>query len=87
MPVQVRLRQDQLRELSIIRDLGAETIQTIIDKITKLDPPPILLSELQKVFKDILSSQSAGEIDAVMGQVLSLYTLRRELLSNLVYAS
>lgn len=77
MPVQIRLRPAQLSELSIIRDIGVETIQTITDKFKRLDPPPIRPADLRRVLDDVLSNRPK-EVNAVMGQIMSLYTLRRQ---------
>ena len=62
---------------SVIRDLGAETIQAIIDKLSSLDPPPIRPSDLHRALKDILPDR-LYEANILMRQLMSLYTLRRQ---------
>lgn len=77
MPIQIRIRPSQLSDLSILRDIGAETIQSIIDKWNNIDPPPIRISELKRALDDVLSNRTK-EVSAILGQVMSLYTIRRQ---------
>ena len=77
MAIQLVLREDQLEALSVIRDLGSESLQAIIDKISNLSPPPIRPAELRKALSPILVN-APGKIEIVIEQLLSLYTLRRQ---------
>ncbi|MFX0202706.1 MAG: hypothetical protein ACFFCW_41915 [Candidatus Hodarchaeota archaeon] len=77
MAVQLLLRPDQLKGLSVIRDLGPECIQIIVDKISSCSPPPIKPSKLRQVFNSILKDD-ADKVDLVIEQLLSLYSLQRQ---------
>lgn len=91
MPAQLGLQSEDIYDLSIIRDLGAETIQTIIDKLSSLDPPPFRPSDLHQALNNILPDRS-NEVDGVMRQLMFLYNIRRvrtlsvkDLLEGLLY--
>ena len=91
MPAQLGLQSEDIYDLSIIRDLGAETIQTIIDKLSSLYPPPFRPSDLHQALNNILPDRS-NEVDSVMRQLMFLYNIRRvrtlsvkDLLEGLLY--
>ena len=76
MPIQIRLKEEQIENLSIIRDLGAETLEAIVNKLSNIDPPPIRPYDLCRAINEILPDRSE-EANTVMKQLMSLYTLRR----------
>ena len=76
MPVQLYLSPEQLQALSIIRDLGTEKIQTIVEKLSSITPPLLRPSELRQILGELLPSDPEA-IDVLVGQVISLYTLKR----------
>ena len=76
MPAKLVLQVEDLHDLSIIRDLGAETIQVIINKLSSLDPPPLRPSDLHQTLNEILPNRS-NEVNSVMRQLMCLYTIRR----------
>jgi len=77
MAIQLVIREDQLRDLSIIRDIEVNTIRVITDKLKKLDPPPLKPSDLRNALKKVLHDK-VEEIDSILRQLMSLYTLCRE---------
>lgn len=92
MPAQIVLQSEDLLDLGIIRDLGAETIQAIINKLSNLDPPPLRPSDLHQALNEILPNRS-NEVHSVMRQLMCLYTIRRmndlsakDLLEGLLYS-
>lgn len=92
MPAQIVLQSEDLLDLGIIRDLGAETIQAIISKLSNLDPPPLRPADLHQALNEILPNRS-NEVQSVMRQLMCLYTIRRmndlsakDLLEGLLYS-
>ncbi|MEW6378343.1 MAG: hypothetical protein AB1611_01915 [bacterium] len=90
MPIQLKLRKEQIEGLSFIRDLGASKIREIIEKLSSLDPSPLRPSALYNALNDILSN--SFETNIILNQLMSLYTLRRrrdlkvqDLLEGLLY--
>ncbi len=77
MPIHFNLRPDQLEDLAIIRDLGSEKIQWIINSLSRVDPHPIRLSELGKLLEPGFEGKEES-LGAVIRTLLSLYTLRRQ---------
>jgi hypothetical protein len=77
MAFRLLLQPDQLDDLSIIRDLGAEKIQSIGDAFTNLTPPAIRPSDLRRALRDVFPDDPL-KADIVLRQIMSLYTLKRQ---------
>jgi hypothetical protein len=77
MAFRLLLHPDQLNELGIIRDLGAEKIQSIAAAFTDLTPPAIRPSDLRRALY-IVFPEDPFKADIVLRQIMSLYTLKRQ---------
>ena len=77
MAFRLFLKPDQLDELGIIRDLGAEKIQSIAVAFTDLKPQAIRPSDLRHALGNIFPEDSR-KADIVLKHIMSLYTLRRQ---------
>jgi len=77
MTIQLKLTKEQIEDLSIIRDLGAETIQKIIDKFSNLAPPPIHPSDLLPALNDILPGD-LDKMDKIFNQLMYFCIFRRQ---------
>ncbi len=76
MSIGISPRKEQLRDLATLRDLRAETIQSIIDKLSSLDSA-IKPSEIKRGLDDVLPD-SPDKVSALMNLLMSLITLRRQ---------
>jgi len=76
MPVRISLRREQLRDLSILRDLGDKTIQSIVDRLSGLDSA-IKPSEIMQGLSDVLPDRP-NDVNVLMNLLMSLVTLRRQ---------
>lgn len=77
MPFHFTLRPYQLSDLSVLRDLGSETIQRITNKLSSLDPPPIKPSQLRKELYEMLPERHR-KADIVVRLLISLCTIGRQ---------
>ncbi len=77
MPFKLILHDDNLEDLAVLRDLGAESIKLIIDKIKKLSPPPLKPLDLHRALKEILPERTT-EIEIIFRPLMFLYNLRRK---------
>lgn len=77
MAIQIILRKEQLRGLAVIRDLGPERIQSIVEKLANIDHPILRPSKLRLLLEELIPDR-LHEIDIIVEQLLSLYTLRRQ---------
>ncbi len=77
MPIKLILHDDNLEDLAVLRDLGAESIKLIIDKIKKLSPPPLKPLDLHRALKEILPERTT-EIEIIFRPLMFLYNLRRK---------
>ena len=73
MPIRFELSEDQLKYLSIIRDLGSKTILRIVAEMEKLDYRPFKPDDLREHLKRILPKPDLADI--LTQQLLSLFNL------------
>ena len=91
MSIQIFLRKYHLDDLSIIRDLEAEVVQEIVTNLSKIIPPPLKRSNLEKELEKVFPDQRE-KVSAITNILLHLYGIRRvrdiepnELLEGLNY--
>lgn len=77
MAIRLTLRAHQLKGLAAIRDLGAEGIQSIIEKFEKLQTTPLRPIEVHQVLEEILPDHKDA-LETVTQQLMSLYALLRQ---------
>lgn len=78
MPIQLSIPPSRLQDLEVLRDLEAETIKAITDKLFNLDPSPIKPSDLSRSIVEVLPDQSDTTVTSIVRQLMSIYTIRRE---------
>jgi len=91
MAIQLIIRESQLKDLTILRDLGPETIKAISTALKEIHPPAIRPADLQKALQKPLHNQTEN-VDTIVSLLISLYNLCRhrdigedELFEGLLY--
>jgi hypothetical protein len=77
MPISFNLRPDQLNDLSILRELGADAIHTITKTLAGLESPPVKPQHLRKELINILPTKTS-EAEHIVRLLITLYSLRRQ---------
>jgi hypothetical protein len=77
MPITLTLRKEQLADLKVIRDLGPELLQSVIDKLSNVKLLPIRASELYLAITEALPERKR-EANAIMSLLMWLYPVRRQ---------
>jgi hypothetical protein len=75
MPIQIQLNKTQLSDWKAIVELGPEVLAQVIERIERMDTPPLTPADLQEVIREVVSNQSTA--DVLLRQALSLSSLRR----------
>lgn len=75
MAIQIQLNKSQLSDLKAIVELGPDVLRQVLERIERIDPPPLAPVDLQTVIRDVVAKQ--GTADILLRQALSLMSLRR----------
>lgn len=91
MPTRLTLRQRQLEDLVLLRDIGSEALAAINETVSELPGPPLRPQELRDAIRRVLTDRER-DVDRITSQLLSLFALRRhrrlsaqEVLDGLLY--
>lgn len=76
MPTRLTLRQRQLEDLVLLRDLGSDTLAAINATISQLTGPPLRPQELRQAIAEVIPDREP-DVDRITSQLLSLFALRR----------
>lgn len=77
MRIQLALRNEQLEDLAVLRDLGSQILASVIDHLQDMPKALLKPAELRKALKDALPARE-NEADILYRQLLSLYALQRQ---------
>jgi hypothetical protein len=75
MAIQIQLNKSLLSDLKAIVELGPETLARVVDRIDRMEHPPLAPADLQTVIREVVTKQGAADI--LLRQALSLASLRR----------
>lgn len=75
MAIQIQLNKSQLSDLKAIVDLGPDILAQVVDRIDRMEPPPLAPADLQAVIREVVTRPGAA--DTLLRQTLSLTSLRR----------
>ncbi len=74
MTIKIFLSEEQLQQLSILRDLKDEDLNNIVKELKEIKPTPLKPSDLSK----IIVKYSPNNVDVIVRLLLSLYNIRRQ---------
>jgi hypothetical protein len=69
--------EERLGDLALIRDLGAERIQAIVDKLAKLEPPPLRPDDVAGALAEVLDDRKQ-DANSIVSFLISFYALQRQ---------
>lgn len=75
MAIQIQLNKSQLSDLKAIVDMGPTVLEQVVERIERMDPPPLTPADLQAVIREVVERPS--DADSLLRQALSLTSLRR----------
>ena len=75
MAIQIQLSKSQIFDLKAIVDLGPDVLGQVVDRIDRMEPPPLAPADLQAVIREVVTEP--GSADILLRQALSLTSLRR----------